>query len=74
MIIHLEATENEVVSLAGLIDGAVKGLGLRAVSDAKTWMDKIEASVILAKNKKEQEDKDKLDQISKDLIKSSAAE
>jgi len=40
----LELTEQEIQSLAGLLDAGVKALGLRAVKDAATLLEKLEAA------------------------------
>jgi len=40
----LELTDHELQSLAGLLDAGVKALGLRAVKDAATLLDKLEAA------------------------------
>lgn len=39
---NIEATEQELQALAGLLDAAVRGSGLRAAKDASVWIDKIE--------------------------------
>jgi hypothetical protein len=41
-MITLTLTEQEVQALAGLLDAGVKALGLRAVKDAATLLDKLE--------------------------------
>jgi hypothetical protein len=43
-MIKLELTEHEIQALAGLLDAGVKALGLRAVKDAATLLDKLEAA------------------------------
>jgi len=40
----IELTDQELQSLAGLLDAGVKALGLRAVKDAATLLDKLEAA------------------------------
>ena len=43
-MIKLELTETEVQALAGLLDAGVKAIGLRAVKDASTLLEKLEAA------------------------------
>lgn len=43
-MITLTLTEQEVQALAGLLDAGVKAVGLRAVKDAATLLEKIEAA------------------------------
>jgi hypothetical protein len=43
-MIKLELTDQEIQALAGLLDAGVKALGLRAVKDAATLLDKLEAA------------------------------
>ena len=43
-MIVLELTEQEAQALAGLMDAGVKSLGLRAVKDAATLLEKMEAA------------------------------
>jgi hypothetical protein len=38
----LTLTDHEIQALAGLLDAGVKALGLRAVKDAATLLDKLE--------------------------------
>ena len=40
----IEFTDNELQALAGLMDAGVKSLGLRAVKDAASILDKLEAA------------------------------
>jgi len=40
----LELTEQELQALAGLLDAGVKALGLRAVKDAASLLQKLEAA------------------------------
>jgi len=40
----LELTEQEIQSLAGLLDAGVKALGLRAVKDAASLLEKLDAA------------------------------
>ena len=49
-MIKLELTEDEAQALAGLLDAAVKSLGLRAVKDAAVLMDKLEQAVQAGKD------------------------
>lgn len=51
---NIEATEQELQALAGLLDAAVRGAGLRAAKDASVWIDKIEAA--LTPQQKDDED------------------
>lgn len=41
-MIKIELTDQELQALAGLLDAGVKALGLRAVKDAATLLDKLE--------------------------------
>lgn len=41
-MIKLELTEHEVQALAGLLDAGVKAVGLRAVKDAASLLQKLE--------------------------------
>jgi hypothetical protein len=43
-MIKLELTEQETQALAGLLDAGVKAIGLRAVKDAATLLEKLEAA------------------------------
>jgi hypothetical protein len=43
-MIKLELTENEIQALAGLLDAGVKAVGLRAVKDAASLLEKLEAA------------------------------
>ena len=43
-MITLTLTEHEVQALAGLLDAGVKAVGLRAVKDAATLLEKLEAA------------------------------
>ena len=43
-MIKLELSETEVQALAGLLDAGVKAAGLRAVKDAATLLEKLEAA------------------------------
>jgi hypothetical protein len=43
-MIKLELTETEVQALAGLLDAGVKAIGLRAVKDAATLLEKLETA------------------------------
>lgn len=43
-MIKLELTEQETQALAGLLDAGVKAVGLRAVKDAASLLDKLEAA------------------------------
>ena len=43
-ITKLELTEQEIQALAGLLDAGVKAVGLRAVKDAATLLEKLEAA------------------------------
>lgn len=43
-------TDHELQALAGLLDAGVKALGLRAVKDAATLLDKLEAATQNPKN------------------------
>lgn len=38
----IELTENEIQALAGLLDAGVKALGIRAVKDAASLLQKLE--------------------------------
>ena len=40
----IEFTDHELQALAGLLDAGVKALGLRAVKDAATILEKLEAA------------------------------
>lgn len=40
----LELTDQEIQALAGLLDAGVKSIGLRAVKDAATLLEKLEAA------------------------------
>jgi hypothetical protein len=40
----LELTDTEIQALAGLLDAGVKALGLRAVKDAASLLEKLEAA------------------------------
>jgi hypothetical protein len=40
----LELTDNEIQALAGLLDAGVKAIGLRAVKDAASLLEKLEAA------------------------------
>lgn len=40
---NLELTDHEIQALAGLMDAGVKALGLRAVKDAASLLEKLEA-------------------------------
>ncbi len=42
---HIEATPEELQSLAGLIDAGLRATGLRAAKDAALWIDKIDAAL-----------------------------
>lgn len=42
--IKLELTEQEIQSLAGLLDAGVKAIGLRAVKDAASLLNKLEVA------------------------------
>ena len=44
-MITLKLTEQETQALAGLLDAGVKAIGLRAVKDAATLIEKLEAAV-----------------------------
>lgn len=41
----IELTDAEIQALAGLLDAAVKSIGLRAVKDAAALLEKIEAAL-----------------------------
>lgn len=41
-MIKLELTEQEIQALAGLLDAGVKAVGLRAVKDAASLLEKLE--------------------------------
>lgn len=41
-MINIEFTEQELQTLAGLLDAGVRSLGLRAVKDAAALLDKLE--------------------------------
>jgi hypothetical protein len=43
-MIKIELTQEELQALAGLLDAGVKALGLRAVKEAATLLDKLEAA------------------------------
>jgi hypothetical protein len=43
-MITLELTNDELQALAGLLDAGVRASGLRAVKDAATLLDKLEAA------------------------------
>ena len=43
-MIWLELTEHELQALAGLLDAGVKAIGLRAVKDAASLLEKLEAA------------------------------
>jgi hypothetical protein len=43
-MITLTLTEQEVQTLAGLMDAGVKAIGLRAVKDAASLLEKLEAA------------------------------
>lgn len=43
-MIKLELTQEETQALAGLLDAGVKAVGLRAVKDAATLLEKLEAA------------------------------
>lgn len=43
-MITLTLTEQETQALAGLLDAGVKAIGLRAVKDAATLLEKLEAA------------------------------
>ena len=49
-MIKLNLTEAEAGAMAGLLDAAVKSLGLRAIRDAAGLMDKLEQAVQAAKD------------------------
>lgn len=46
----LELTEQEMQSLAGLLDAGVKAVGLRAVREACSMLDKLEQAQKLEKD------------------------
>jgi len=46
----LELTAHELQALAGLLDAGVKAVGLRAVKDAATLLEKLEAATKDQKN------------------------
>ena len=43
-MITLELTEQEIQALAGLLDAGVKAVGLRAVKDTASLLEKLEAA------------------------------
>ena len=43
-MIKLELTEQKIQALAGLLDAGVKAIGLRAVKDAASLLEKLEAA------------------------------
>ena len=43
-MITLELTEQEIQALAGLLDAGVKAVGLRAVKDAASLLEKLETA------------------------------
>ena len=43
-MIKLELTQEEIQALAGLLDAGVKAVGLRAVKDAATLLEKLETA------------------------------
>ena len=43
-MIKLEFTQEEIQALAGLLDAGVKAVGLRAVKDAASLLDKLESA------------------------------
>jgi len=45
-MIHLTLTEQETQALAGLLDAGVKAVGLRAVKDAASLLEKIEKASV----------------------------
>lgn len=47
-MIKLELTNEELTSLAGLLDAGVRSSGLRAVKEAASLLSKLEAAVELA--------------------------
>lgn len=49
-MIKIEATEEEIQALAGLIDAGVRGVGLRGAKDAAAWAEKLNEAVKAAKD------------------------
>jgi len=43
-VITIEFTQEEIQALAGLLDAGVKAVGLRAVKDAATLLEKLETA------------------------------
>lgn len=43
-MIHIELTNEELQALAGLLDAGVKAVGLRAVKDAASLLEKLETA------------------------------
>ena len=43
-VITIEFTQEEIQALAGLLDAGVKAVGLRAVKDAASLLDKLESA------------------------------
>lgn len=52
-MIKIELLEQEIESLAGLLDAGVKAVGLRAVKDATVLLTKIEEAVYTQKEKED---------------------
>lgn len=51
-MISLELTEHELQALAGLLDAGVKAIGLRAVKDAASLLEKLEAAQLPSEEQK----------------------
>ena len=48
----LEASEQEIQALAGLLDAAVKAVGLRAARDVAIWAHKLDEALSQKQNPK----------------------